>query len=573
MKRCRRWISILTILFFFLNGTALAQGQAGPAEKTGVNREAEADGKTGTDSNSAKQDQAGPQEMDGVEALVDLLKNRGVISPSDAAAFMVGGFKDRPDRGLTALVELLKERNVIKQEDAAGFIQRYGGKPAAERPRLAGSERTKEYLEEMTREIAQEIQSDLTEHATIVAQEEVARGLKKEQANFAKAIPEWTNRIRWGGDIRLRYQADRYDKNNAILGKPTDPTTAMNTTMDQDHFKYRVRLGMTAKVNDMVDATFSLATGNETNPVSTNTALGNNFNKDKILIDQAYLRVQPWSWLTFYGGRMPNPWLYTDLVWDPDLNFDGAAMTLRKPYGNGWVPFFTAGAFPIQESDTTQQIKWLTAAQVGVEKANQTGIGFKLGAAYYNFRNMRGVAKDPLDPTNSTDWTAPGFQQKGNSLFAIRTNKYAYASEFQELNVTGVLDIGWWHPYHVLFTADYVKNLGFDLDEVRTLNPNVPDERAIGYQAGLTVGYPVIGEFGQWNLSFSYKYLDPDAVVDAFTDSDFHLGGTNAKGWILRANFGLMKNLWLGARWFTANEVNGPPLAIDVFQLDLNARL
>jgi hypothetical protein len=30
-------------------------------------------------------------------------------------------------------------------------------------------------------------------------------------------------------------------------------------------------------------------------------------------------------------------------------------------------------------------------------------------------------------------------------------------------------------------------------------------------------------------------------------------------------------NTWLSARWFSANQVYGPNLAIDVFQLDLNA--
>jgi hypothetical protein len=60
--------------------------------------------------------------------------------------------------------------------------------------------------------------------------------------------------------------------------------------------------------------------------------------------------------------------------------------------------------------------------------------------------------------------------------------------------------------------------------------------------------------------------------MDAFTDSDFHLGGTNAKGWYLGTDFALRKNVWLALRWITANEISGPPLAIDVLFFDLNAR-
>ncbi len=91
----------------------------------------------------------------------------------------------------------------------------------------------------------------------------------------------------------------------------------------------------------------------------------------------------------------------------------------------------------------------------------------------------------------------------------------------------------------------------------------------------MSIGRPAIETFDKWKAPWKvflyYKYLEADAVVDAFTDSDFHLGGTNTKGWILGTEFGLMKNTWLTLRWLTADEIEGPPLAIDVLQVDLNA--
>jgi hypothetical protein len=66
--------------------------------------------------------------------------------------------------------------------------------------------------------------------------------------------------------------------------------------------------------------------------------------------------------------------------------------------------------------------------------------------------------------------------------------------------------------------------------------------------------------------------LERDAVLDAFTDSDFNLGGTNAKGFVLGGSYGVEKNAWLTARWFSANEIDGPPLSIDTLFLDLNVR-
>jgi hypothetical protein len=85
-----------------------------------------------------------------------------------------------------------------------------------------------------------------------------------------------------------------------------------------------------------------------------------------------------------------------------------------------------------------------------------------------------------------------------------------------------------------------------------------------------TFGEPKPRAFGEWNVVFGYKYIQADAVVDAFNDHDFHQGGTNAKGYFVGASLGLFDNTWFTARWLSTSQVSGPPLAIDVLQLDLN---
>ena len=59
-------------------------------------------------------------------------------------------------------------------------------------------------------------------------------------------------------------------------------------------------------------------------------------------------------------------------------------------------------------------------------------------------------------------------------------------------------------------------------------------------------------------------------MLDAFTDSDFHLGGTDAKGYQFSYELGLSKKTSLKARLMSATEIDGPPLAIDVLHLDFN---
>jgi hypothetical protein len=557
---------------------------------------------------------------------------RGTTAPRmDEKALVRLGRKDSTGQSLAELVALLKNKNVISAEEA-GRVTRQSATAAGENGAVTHAEAAdREQADKITAMVTQELMKNLQEQVKKQVQEELAKEMKereKEQietitasvteevkknlpeqvksevrqqqpgetaekeeienvnqrvsnvkrqlAELIGTLPEWTKRIRLSGDVRLRYEADLFDDNNAILAQPSDPTRLMNTRNDDYNFKYRVRLGLEAQINDQLDAVARLSTGNTTNPVSTNTILGDFMNKDNIVFDLAYLKWKPIDGVALYGGRMPNPWFSSALVWDRDLNFEGIALEIKRPVTEDWTAFLTGGVFPLQDDALASESKWLYAGQIGVERKDVAGISAKAGAAYYYFDNITGVRNpDPLNP-GATDWSAPLYQQKGNTIFFIdptNSDKTGFASEFKELNLTATLDIGFWDPVHIVLTGDYVKNLGFDKSDVsaRTGVPD-PEEDTYGYQLGLSVGYPTTYNFGLWKASLHYRYVGADAVVDSFTDSDFHLGGTNAKGWILETEFGLLKNTWLAFRWITADEVSGPPLSIDVFQVDLNAR-
>ena len=75
--------------------------------------------------------------------------------------------------------------------------------------------------------------------------------------------------------------------------------------------------------------------------------------------------------------------------------------------------------------------------------------------------------------------------------------------------------------------------------------------------ARVTVGYPQLKQLWDWNAYVAYKYLESDATVDAFTDPDFGLGGTNLKGYILGFNLGLGQNVWTSVKWLSANAIAG----------------
>ena len=400
------------------------------------------------------------------------------------------------------------------------------------------------------------------------------------------SLPEWLGRIALEGDVRLRYEQDSFPAGNETpLNLQTQGTSISNTSENRERLRLRARLGLKLKIADDISGGLRLATGSAGDPVSTNQTLGGDYqssSKFSFGLDRAYVKYAPLAWLSFSGGRMANPWLNTDLVWDPDFAFDGVTAAVRPRIDEHLTLFGTLGAFPIQDVETNgstvlAKSRWLYGAQAGFEWMSDNQSTYKLGLGYYDYTRIQGV----LNRLNSTtqNQTARQFHQKGNTVFDITnpaasplTDLYGLASKFREVNLTGKADFAAFSPTHVVLSGDYVKNIGFKASEVQALNPVSPIGGNTGWMARLLVGMPDTTHMNDWNVFGAYKRLETNAVLDAYTDSDFHLGGTNAKGWIVGGNYGLQKNTWLNLRWFSADEIVGAPLAIDVLMLDLNAK-
>jgi hypothetical protein len=514
-----------------------------------------------------------------VRLIVLMLVTLLVIGPPAASA----GASDEQVKGIEALVDLLRQKKVISPEEASGILTRIGGRTEEARGPRVVIEKVDEQAPVLVESAGQPAAKSTAQAAPPAKEAEAAavsasaaRPAEVEATRKVSFASEWSERIRWGGDIRLRYQADLYGDDNAVgVGNPANPSQQLNTTEDRHQARIRARLLVEAKVNDHVDAGVRLAGGSSNSPVSTNETLGDHFAKDDVWIDQAYLKIKPVDDLVIWGGRHPNPFFSTDLLWDNDLNFEGGALQYKTKLTRTVRPFAALGGFAVQEVELSDQDKWLLAGQIGAEVDITRLVQAKAALSYYDYRNIVGQ-RNTLENPGLNDFTAPQFQQKGNTLMDIDPTageRFALASDFQLVNLTGQLDIGFWDPVRIVLFADYVRNIGFDTEKVRerTLLDEVSKE-IDGYQFGLLVGHRSIKDFGQWRAGLTYRYLESDAVVDAFTDSDFHGGGTNAQGWILRGEFGLWRNVWLALQWMTADEISGLPFALDTLQVDLNAR-
>jgi hypothetical protein len=545
------------------------------------------------------------------EAILMSAKNSLISAVVLAAAVLSGpalGAQSQEERKLNELrntvvnlLQALVERGVMTREQAEGLVNKAQEKAAADAALAqaqsaaqeaaeAGAVRVPYIPEVVKEEIRKQVAADL---APQVAQNVMDQARVD---GWPGALPDWIRRVRWSGDMRLRGQSDMFEDDNyggffdfqAINDAGGIAKAGLkslrNTSEDRYRLRARLRLGLDAELGRGWTVGTRLTSGNLRDPVSTNQTLGNTGQRYQTDIDLAYAA---WSGTSsdqrntamFSGGRIPNPWQSYDLVWDPDLTFEGVTAGYRRGFTRDarstHFVYATVGAFPLQEVELSKDDKWLYGAQLGTDWRFDGGSRLRAGVAYYYFSNIAGQ-RNTLDSA-LLDYTAPQFLQTGNTLFDIRNstsndlNLFALASDFHLVDGSVGMDWQVSPDYRVSLQGEYVKNIGYDRAKMLARSGIDIEPRDTGYLAELSFGAVQMARPGAWRVSMGYRYLESDATLDAFADSDFHLGGTNTKGYIITADVSLSERVFGRLRYLSANELDGNQLGVDVLQLDLNA--
>jgi hypothetical protein len=494
------------------------------------------------------------------------------------------------------LLQGLVDQGVISREKAAQMVRDAQNKAAAEAAATAARDKEEEgavrvpYVPQIVKdELRKQVAADLSQEVT----KNVVEQAKAESWGVPAALPEWLQHTRWSGDFRLRGEADLFSANNApylnyqAINQAGGIGAAgfgalLDTTQNVERLRVRLRLGMTSDLGSGWSVTGRLATGDLVNPGSTNQTLGSYFDRYQVTLDQAYLQwtgrtASDRQSLTVDGGRMPNPWLSTNMLWADDLNFDGVSanyhLGLSSASPKDRFLFLTGGAFAVQQV-VFGDSKMLYAGQLGLDWTTDGGSRLRVAAAYYQYQNITGQ----LNPFGSTvnNYTAPPYLQLGNTLFDIyngtnpNSNLFALAAQYHLADVTARYD--WRIGSHRLsFTGDAVKNVGYKASEVDALTGQSIKPRTGGAQAEVAFGSADMAMSSAWRASLGYRYLQRDAVLDAFNDQDLRLGGTDIKGFFIGGEYALGPHLNTRLRYLSGSQIDGAPLSIDVLMLDLNA--
>jgi len=413
----------------------------------------------------------------------------------------------------------------------------------------------------------------------------------------------------------------------------TSPVRPPELDVDQDRERprIRVRFGALMDLDEGFTIGVRIATGETDTPVSPNQSLGvannvqgSDFSKYAIWLDRAFIRYElggkPSEDFIAQVGRFDNPFFTNSgIMWYDDLAFDGLALSGKYKVAEGITPFATAGIFPVFDTDynfsTTRpdkfpsEDKWLYGGQAGVSLRFNDDFSAKIAGAFFDFYNIEGKLSDPFVPLTSsdqgdTDDSRPAFAQNGNTYFPIRHilktadndfgtidqfQYYGLATPFRVANFSGNLDYAHFDPVHLTLFGEWIDNVAFDWNDINAIavnnrvinNPN-PKPTNIGHFAGgntgwivgLKAGHATLEKRWDWNVGVNYRYVESDATVDGFVDSDFagNLAGTNLKGYTIFGALALTKNTSFFVRWMSADSIGGPPVRNDILQFDFNAR-
>jgi len=523
-------------------------------------------------------------------ALVNALVEQGVLTRAKADA-LIAQAEQAGSKGPATAAQTPPVPAPPSAVDRSAAVPSAGG-PNAGATLAPGVVRVPYVPESVKQEIGAEVKQEVLAQA------------KTERWGDPDAFPEWLRVINWSGDIRFRAEADRFPRDNM----PNAPVEELqffgvniaNSTDATNRLRVRARFGLDAHVADSITVGMRLATGGVgagSNPGSENQTLGNYETRSTVGFDRAYIDYAPTSWFSATGGRMANPFFEpTSLIWADDLSLEGLVLAARPKITNALTLFATAGAFPIEQVDpsplNSAESKWMYGYQAGLDFHFREASSLKFGAALYDFHHIEGIPNPTIFSTQF-DATAANFRQTGNTVFDINnlantqngTQNFLYglASKFREANLSTKLDLDFVGPTHVVIDGDWVRNIGFNEQEIIQRTGFQVNRQIIGWQTRVMVGYPTLQQKYSWQAFIGYRYVQRDATLDAFTDQDFHLGGTDAQGYYLGARFAFEKNTALSLRWFSAKQINGVqlagadailsglPLAIDVAQLDITS--
>jgi len=367
--------------------------------------------------------------------------------------------------------------------------------------------------------------------------EKQAKDASKGVVTHDQKKAKWVDSVTWSGDLRVRHE--QFWRQGAAVG------------VDRSRQRFRLRLGPEIKMGDF-KLNVQIGTSTSTDGIngdqaSHNQSFDNAFGQKEIFILQAYGRWNPsfFTPMTLAAGKMKNPFFtqYTnDVLFDGDVSPEGLAEQFNFKVTDTINLFTNLGQFVLDEDSGDSNDQGMLAYQVGTE-AKLGDNKLRVAVGYFDALNL-----------GNGGISEPTIQQFNSRAAAVPTNATAYVNDYNVLHLVGSFDtavLG----FPVEFLGDFVKNTTGVISCANNA-ANAPgrcggvrvDDQDMGYQVGLKVGKA--SKAKTWELAYYYKWLQADAVLSAFADSDLGPGGTNRRGHIVWVGYNFTDFLNFKVKFF-----------------------
>ena len=407
--------------------------------------------------------------------------------------------------------------------------------------------------------------------------------------------------VRIFGNLTLRYD---YSTNSNL-------TDSLTNGIQANWLLTRIRFGAEFGDTGPVTGGIRVSSGESPNPTVPFVTLSNAFRPAAFGVDQAWAAVRPFhdrDRLQLVIGRMKNPFwrgsigtVRTQMLWDDDVNPAGAALT-------GQIYKSTAGAYPFVIEDTVayMQIQSLLDDRFVGLTGVVSGVGDQLrflskyvdaAVTYYEWWNLNTGLSVPtseaalgyvsaqhatpaflLLPGLQATNTQVDFGPAGGRSAAFLDPTYKILNPTAQVHVPfkdGTLGdpdayviVDYAHnflPNHVLTAQGNLQTPNpatcTSCTPVQTGTSQPRDATQLNNGVGLTLGTRVGDKtYKRWlhpaNLWVTYRYVQSDAALATFADSDLG-AGTGYYGVALGANYRIFRNLMASAQYF---DFKGYPL-------------
>ena len=389
------------------------------------------------------------------------------------------------------------------------------------------------------------------------------------------------------GDMRFRYEYRGVD-------------SAVGQTGYRERFRYALRVGLRGNLFD--DFYYGLRLETSQNPRSPWATFGDESSfpfpgpssksNDGINVGQAYLGWRPADWVDITVGKMPNPLYTTAMIWDPDINPEGAAE--RFKYSVGAIDFFaTFGQFLYQDVNPEKPITpffgtlegnqsdaFLLAWQIGANVNLNKDMALKVAPTLYNYtgRGQKGGLFQTAFVGEGFVNPATGAENGSNYALDPATGKYGVNSGNPfAYNQTGINDLlvfevpGEFNfkvgSYKARIFGDFSINLeGDDRARAAASAPHSPLPHAFlnenkAYQIGLGFGnlglvYGQTSKKGTWEARTYWQHTEQYAVDVNLIDSDFFEGRANMEGIFTAVAYSFTDNIIGTVRYGYGERIN-----------------